>query len=110
MIGKIRYAALVCAIALLSGCYTAIVRFGGYQVDETYLCTKLAAESCTVPFRSDVKPSIRWTFGCLFPFMVVDTAFEAVLDTVIYPYDCYIGIPKCSKPSIPCKYGESVAK
>ena len=103
MMRVIRSIAILCALLCLSGCYTAIVRFGGYKVDETYLCTKLAAESCCVPFHSDVKPSIRWTFGCLLPLMMVDTAVEAVIDTVMYPYDHYIGIPKCTKPCIQCE-------
>lgn len=100
MISTFRLLAMLCAFAVFSGCYTVVVRCCGYEVDEPYLCTKLAVESCCVPFHSDVKPSIRWTFGCLLPLMVVDTAVEAVIDTVLYPYDYFIGIQKCQKPCV----------
>lgn len=90
---------LTLSLALLCGCATIQTRIveGHVTIDEPYFCTCTAASMCTfIMFTQVLSPEkFEWHWlnivtvpvgACCF---IVDVPFEAVFDTLFYPFDKY---------------------
>ena len=76
--------------ALMAGCVSTVIRISVVaEIDDTYMGTKAMYDLASYPFDSALADELRLLSVTAFPFACIDLPFEAVLDTVCYPYDKY---------------------
>ena len=85
--------AAMLAAALLSGCVNILYRTDGMDKNHgPYYCTCGIAECVAAPFTEPKGPeggiAKAWC-TLLLPFTVIDLPLEAVVDTVLLPYDFF---------------------
>ena len=81
------------AAALLSGCANILYRTDGMDRNRCpYYCTRVVAASVAAPFTEPKGPeggiAKAWC-TLLLPVTIIDLPLDAVVDTVLLPYDIF---------------------
>lgn len=89
-------ALLASALALSAGgCVNIMTRpHPNCKTEMVYQPTRYAVGLMGIPFYSDVPTEARVAMGILLPVSAVDVVCEAAIDTVLFPYDYFIAVPR----------------
>ena len=89
-------ALLAASLALSAGgCINVMCRpRDTYETEMVYQPTRYAVGLMGVPFYGDVPTEARVAGGLLLPVVAVDVVGEAAIDTILFPYDYFIAVPR----------------